>query len=264
MYIGPEQRKPKLLVIGQHSRTQDGARLLLTSMGCQCLLPSSVREAVALIAVENPAAAVLDADAADFSSSPSGSLASELCEKLLGRVVILSDDTITPQLADLIRHYLLPRAHRERLFHELWPTLESLLYPNPVFLRIKRVARLLLDSFQQPLPAGVRGSQLHGRRLLYGSGSLMADLWLEPHSESSRVTLIGQITDTAMPQHRFDGLAVILQGQNGTIGNTATNEFGEFQLDFDFELNATLEVEIRAGQCLSISLPALRRAALAD
>src|SRR5207245_3591736 len=113
--------------------------------------------------------------------------------------------------------------------------------PSSLLRRIKQAARLVFDSFLQPLPDGIRISQLPARRLVYEAGSLMADLWIEPKTDSRRTALVGQLVDSSKPDRRLDRIPIVLQGQKGLIAFATTNEFGEFHFDFGLEPMLTLE-----------------------
>ena len=97
-----------------------------------------------------------------------------------------------------------------------------------------RQARLVFDSNLQPVTAGVRGS-ISARQLLYETDELYIDLRLEPQREANRerVCLVGQILDRTSETRAAQGLKVqLLQGQQA-VTDTATNQHGEFQLEFD-------------------------------
>ena len=63
---------------------------------------------------------------------------------------------------------------------------------------------------------------------------LVADFSLEGQSDS-RMTLTGQVLDTAKGEAQVGGVPVVLQGHAGLIGIAKTNEWGEFH--FEFELS---------------------------
>src|SRR5207247_10332041 len=156
---------------------------------------------------------------------------------------------------DLINRYSLPRVARDRLLQELWGCLESLLRPSSLVRRVTQAARLVFDSFLQPLPDGIRISQLPARRLVYEAGSLMADLCMEPKTDSPRTALVGQLVDSAKPDRRFDRIPVVRQGQKGPIALATTNEFAELLLAFDFYPSLSLEPETSAYHWGCVALP---------
>jgi hypothetical protein len=90
--------------------------------------------------------------------------------------------------------------------------------------------RLVFDSMLQPITAGIRGS-VAARRFLYETDNYYIDLRLEPRSAEDRACLVGQVLNrTGKPVAH--GVAVRLQEGKQPIAHTATNQFGEFQLEF--------------------------------
>ena len=106
-----------------------------------------------------------------------------------------------------------------------------------------RPVRLVFDSNLQPVTAGVRGS-ISARQLLYETDELYIDLRLEPQREANRdrVCLVGQILDRTSETRAAQGLKVqLLQGQQA-VTDTATNQHGEFQLEFDAGRDMSLSI----------------------
>jgi hypothetical protein len=86
----------------------------------------------------------------------------------------------------------------------------------------------------------------------------MIDLSLEPPlTDSRRISLVGQLIDSAKPESDLDVLSVGLRGSEGPIAVSSTNKFGEFHLEFGLEQNVKLEVETPGHHCISIVLPSL-------
>jgi hypothetical protein len=106
-----------------------------------------------------------------------------------------------------------------------------------------RPVRLVFDSNLQPITAGVRGS-ISARQLLYETDELYIDLRLEPQREANRerVCLVGQILDRTSETRAAQGLRVqLMQGQQA-VTDTATNQHGEFQLEFDAGKDVSLSI----------------------
>jgi CheY-like chemotaxis protein len=263
--IGRQLRK--VLIICEESSARDTMRVLLGSMGCQCVVASNVRQAITVLEQENPDAAIWDPRSSNFSAGPIISGLDKIHAKLGGRVVVLTGEEGEKEVKELLDRYRVPSVPRDRLLQELWGNLESLFRPKEVLHRIKNAARLVFDSFLQPMPAGVRGvSQLATRQLVYRSGSLMADLWLEPQADSPNVALVGQIADCDRPERQLDLIPVALHGPKGRIAYATTNKFGEFHFNFDFGPNVSLEIEVGGDQWVSAALPPMewgQRAAFA-
>lgn len=101
--------------------------------------------------------------------------------------------------------------------------------------------RLLYDSRLQPVTAGIRGSVTAGQ-FLYETDEYYIDLRLEPRREADRACLIGQVLNRAGSDKAAAGITVCLRKGKQAVSETATNRFGEFQLEF------------HAGQDLFVSI----------
>ena len=103
--------------------------------------------------------------------------------------------------------------------------------------------RLVFDSNLQPITVGVRGS-ISARQLLYETDELYIDLRLEPQREPNRerVCLVGQILDRTSETRAAQGLRVQLMQGLQAVTDTATNQHGEFQLEFDAGKDVSLSI----------------------
>ena len=248
--------RPKLLMLGADALVWDSVRIMLGSMGYHCVIASTLKEALSLLEVQKPDVAILDPR--QVGSPPARMVAAfhKLIPTLRGRTIVLTDKESDPELLRVLDAYSLPQVPRDLFLREVWPSLDSLLRGNIVHRQITQSARLVQDSFLQPLYAGVRNLQpLSARRLLYESGSLMADLSLEPQENSQLITLVGQVLDSAQPERQPTSLSLVLQGQAGPIAVAKTNEIGEFHFDFDSEPGVTLEIGVKANHWVSLELP---------
>ncbi len=248
------RNQPKVLMLGANALVRDDVRVLLGSMGYHCVVASTLKEALALIEVEKPDAAVLDPR--QVGSPPARMVAAfqKMAPSLRGRTIVLTGTESDPEVLRVLDAYSLRQVPRDLLLQELWPSLDSLLRPNIVPRQVVRSARLVLDSFLQPSYAGVRSSQqLSARRLLYESGDLVADLSLEPEGDWQRIMLVGQVL--AQSERQVGSLPVVLQGQAGPIAVATTNELGDFYFGFDSEPGVTLEIGVEGNHWVSVELP---------
>jgi len=101
--------------------------------------------------------------------------------------------------------------------------------------------RLVFDSLLQPLTAGVRGS-VAARQFLYETDEYYIDLRLEPRAED-RACLVGQMLNRLGADRAVQKVPIRLREGKLSLAQTSTNEFGEFQLEF----------EPRNSLCISIS-----------
>jgi CheY-like chemotaxis protein len=254
------RKRQKILIFGEEPSARDGIRILLGSAGCECTVVSSVQQTLATLEQKKFDAVVLGPQSSSSQATEVISRINEFHPNLLRRVVIIIDEDGDSQIKDLAERYSIPHVQRKFLLQQLWGSLEALFRPEAVFQDVTHVARLISDSFRDPLPAGVRGLHDQSRRLLYAAGSITVDLLIEPKAGSNRVALVGQILDSAKPDRRFDGVPVTLQGWKSSVARTTAEEFGEFHLDFNFESNISLEIRIADTNCITIPLPVLERA----
>ncbi|HUJ32339.1 MAG TPA: hypothetical protein VLY23_13725 [Candidatus Acidoferrum sp.] len=115
-------------------------------------------------------------------------------------------------------------------------------------------ATLLFDSFQAPLQAGVRSSAADVRQLLYGSGNHRIDLRLEPQVDSEKISLVGQLLNSANPAATLDAVPVALLRGRRVVAESATNRFGEFHFECELDTNLQLRATLPDGSELSIPL----------
>lgn len=114
----------------------------------------------------------------------------------------------------------------------------------------KSTARLVFDSLLQPATAGTRGA-VSARQFLFETDELYIDLRLD--SQAERLSLVGQIMDRSQTKQAIQDLSIHLHKGKQQLADTKTNQFGEFQ--FEFEASSDLSISIGAGPEDSIFLP---------
>jgi hypothetical protein len=105
------------------------------------------------------------------------------------------------------------------------------------------LAKLLFDSALQPMAAGMRGSSAVVRQMLYKSGSVCIDMRMQPRPGSDSVVLMGQLLDSAKPDHGVSGIPVSLLCEGDTVSRARTNDVGEF----DFGITALDHLQLVFG-----------------
>jgi hypothetical protein len=111
--------------------------------------------------------------------------------------------------------------------------------------------RLVFDSLLQPLTAGTRGS-IAARQFLYETDEYYIDLRLEPRADD-RAFLVGQVLNRFGADRAVQSVPIRLQDGKLPLAHTSTNEFGEFQLEF--EAHTSLCVCIQRDEANEIILP---------
>jgi hypothetical protein len=89
------------------------------------------------------------------------------------------------------------------------------------------IARLVYDSFSEPLPAGVRRRDVASRQTLYATDSMHLDLKIELGDEKGQI--IGQIV--ADKELEICGLRIELTQLGRVTNESNTNALGEFVFD---------------------------------
>jgi len=249
--------QPRVLIICDRATERETIRVLVGTMGCQWVLASSVQEGLTVLGRERATAVLVELSETTSDFAQMQANLRELMVRFPGRVLVLTDETPSPEVTDLIAKYSVPSVQLGRLTMDLWPCLESMVYPQLGIRRITQVARLILDTFLRPLPAGIRFILPDSRQLVYEAKALSADISFERHLDSQRTMLVGQIMSTGEPRLPLSGLSVVLKGQQGSLGMRTSNESGEFAFEFQNELRITLEIEVAPNQWVAIISPTL-------
>ncbi len=151
-------------------------------------------------------------------------------------------------------------AQRETAYEPPAATLRTIkamysIHGKPALKTAKAVfAQLLFDSLSAPLQAGVRSSTADARQLLYGSGDHRIDLRFEPQVDSDKISLVGQLLNSADPARAMDAVPVAVLKGHKVVSESATNRFGEFHFEVDLETDLQLRVSPPQGPEFSIAL----------
>jgi hypothetical protein len=119
-----------------------------------------------------------------------------------------------------------------------------------------RFARLVFSSFAEPLREGVRGGDASTCHLLFEEGNWLLDLHLKPQAERRLVSVAGQILERLQSEPAYDGHTVAVLRENVELARAATNEFGEFQLEFSPADDLMLAVNLKGESVMVSALPA--------
>lgn len=117
------------------------------------------------------------------------------------------------------------------------------------------VAELIFDSRTAPAPAGTRSTWHVGWQCVYRAGDCLLDLRIEPELSTSRAAVIGQISNQAVPGNKLSGLTVRLKSGRFTVAETHSNQFGEFQLEYEQQTRLQLCVYMDGdSSCIQVPL----------
>jgi hypothetical protein len=119
------------------------------------------------------------------------------------------------------------------------------------------LARLVFDSFREPLPVGVRSTRSVSRQVLYRAGSYFIDLRLDATAATRRVSLVGQVVRRGAIRASTRMASVALVDGRTVLSHAPVNSFGEFQVDYDSKARVRLRVLLDAGRT-AVDLPLSR------
>ncbi|MGA8314108.1 MAG: hypothetical protein WB755_29045 [Terriglobales bacterium] len=105
----------------------------------------------------------------------------------------------------------------------------------------KHGLRLLFDSNLQPVTAGVRGS-VSARQFLYETDDYYIDLRVEPRRDSDSACVVGQVLNRTGTERAAQNVPVRVHSGALLLAETVTNQFGEFQLEFEAGNNLCLSI----------------------
>lgn len=131
----------------------------------------------------------------------------------------------------------------------------ALQQPEKIHILPKALARLVYDSFREPLPAGIRSQQRLSRQALYEAGDYRLDLRLEQERGASSVSLVGQIENRREPQKRVGQIPVLLASGKEVVAKTLSNHFGEFQFTYRPRTGLRLYVPVLGEQAGGVDFP---------
>jgi hypothetical protein len=136
------------------------------------------------------------------------------------------------------------------------------IFPVHAQPRQKRALRipieLIYDSFLVPAPAGLRATWQVGWQALYRAGDCSLDLRIEPELASSRAAVIGQISNHIVPNNKMDGIPICLKSGKLVVAETRSNQFGEFQMEYEQQGRLQLCVYLEdGGKCFQVPLKKL-------
>ena len=245
----PEARsvqRRKVLLAGAEPSLQGLISTFLHTMGWTCTVIHDKKEAPAILQREPFDAVVIDLGRSGPEAEQNILEIKQIRPSLCDRLLVIGSGVADREIQELIeRHDLIPLS-QDGLLPQLWATLrEIVIAPRSRELapRAMQVARMIFDSLRSPQPAGVRSSSSVARQLAYQHNKTIIDLSIEGAEGSSRMSLAGQVLD-GEKKAKTDGLPVLLVGTTGTLARTATNHFGEFQVECNFPEDVSLEIRL--------------------
>jgi hypothetical protein len=247
-------QRRKILLLGVEPSLQGLISTFLVTMGWACTAVYDVPQALGLL--QREAFDALLIDLGRLESHPEQAILGikQIRPSLGDRILVIANSAADRKTLELIeRHDLIQVSPLQ----QLWVTLQDLRV-RPRSSELSRrgmpIAQMIFDSFRNPLPTGGIRSLLAGvRHLAYQHQKTTIDLTIEHIPESGRLSFVGQVLG-GDEKRKNEGLSVLLVGGTGTLARTATNEFGEFHMEFDSPQNANLEIRLAEQSWVMVPL----------
>jgi hypothetical protein len=97
---------------------------------------------------------------------------------------------------------------------------------------VRLAARLVFDSFHQPLAQGVRGQRVISRQTLHEADTYSLDMRIEQERGREQAHVIGQVFDRLEPAP-LAGIPVIVTSGDIVLSRVESNDHGEFQFRYE-------------------------------
>lgn len=245
------------MLVGAEPAVQALISTFLSTMGMAYTVVQNVKVIPGILQREAFDAVVIDLGQSETEAEQTILSIKEIRPSLWDRILVISNSGVDREMSELMeRHDLIQLSQQEGLLSQLWATLEEL-FGSPRSRetppRHVQVARMIFDSYRRPLPAGMRSLYSEARHLAYQHKKTVIDLSLELQKRSGRTSLAGQVLDGER-KGKAEGLSVLLVSGTGTLARTATNQFGEFHLEYEFPEDVSLEIRVAERSWVSLPL----------
>lgn len=98
----------------------------------------------------------------------------------------------------------------------------------------KLAAKLVFETFDQPVMAGVRAAGgTATRHALYEAGDYSVDLRVEEQQGTRQVNMVGQLALRSRATGVLDQVPIKLMSGRQLLAETVSNQFGEFQMNYE-------------------------------
>lgn len=248
-------QRRKILLVGAEPSVQGLISTFLLTMGWTCTAVQNKEETPVILQRETFDAVVMDLGRSGPDAERTILRIKQIRPSLGDRMIALSSGVSGREMSELMERHNMVQVSQKGMLPRLWATLQELVIARrswQVPVRSMGIPRIIFDSFRSPVPAGVRTPSPGARQLAYQYKSAVIDLSIEFPEGSGRTSIAGQLVDGER-KAMTDGLSVLLVSGAGTLARTATNQFGEFHLEF--ESTESVSLEIRLGERSWVLVP---------
>lgn len=257
----PSKRRRVLLITGNTS-SGNGISEFLVAMGHTCCTASNWNALTMMLERKTFDAVLLDLLHPPVPAEEAIVKIKEIVPTLARRLLVIGGSAVDPKTTELIGRHDLLLVSQDDLVLQLWTVLQEIAaQPDSRSLpsRYVQPARMIFDSFGSPPPAGVRGLRTSVRQFVYQHESMTIDILMETAQDSSRLLLTGQVLNAQPDDGPQADLPVLLISGARTIMRTTTDEFGEFNLEFESAIDVSLEIRLLERLWVSIPLGNMER-----
>lgn len=125
----------------------------------------------------------------------------------------------------------------------------SLRRPERVLSLPQLAVRLAFNSLETAFAAGTRGpAEQMSRQTLYEAGDFSVHLRFEQSAGQTRVSLVGQVTSRRVPGLPMEHVPVVLTRGRKIVARSLSNEFGEFQVEYEPRGALRLHIPVSGGR----------------
>jgi CheY-like chemotaxis protein len=258
----PSSKRRRVLLITGNPSSGNVISAFLVAMGHTCCTASNWNALTMMLERETFDAVLLDLLHPPIPAEEAIVKIKEIVPTLAHRLLVIGGSAMEPKTSELIGRHDLSLVSQDDLVLQLWTVLQEItVQPDLRTLpsRYVQPARMIFDSFGSPPPAGVRSLRTSVRQFVYEHENMTIDISMETAQDSRRLLLTGQVLSAQPDDGPQADLPVLLISGMRTLMRTTTDGFGEFNLDFEPTVDASLEIRLLERLWVSIPLRNMER-----
>jgi CheY-like chemotaxis protein len=124
--VKPRRQSRKVLIVECDSAISNLLCVLLGGLGCEGNVALGCQQALSMVSRESFDAVLLDLRCSNLPAEQVISQMEEIRPHLVGRVLVITGDTLDPKTIEFIERHCLPHVHGNRLMPDVWGRLQAL------------------------------------------------------------------------------------------------------------------------------------------